>query len=94
MPENPYINVLVTAVLTVIFIIACCYGLGYLARWIVKMRGATPKKAGKHFCRLFLRRTLDRGIFHFCYHSLGIFPLLEFHRLPGYIQRSCQLGRD
>lgn len=40
MPGNPYLNVLVTVFLTVIFIIASSYGLGFLARFIVKLRGA------------------------------------------------------
>ncbi len=34
--ENPYLNVLVTAGLTVLFIIASCYGLGYLATFDCK----------------------------------------------------------
>lgn len=43
MPENPYINVLVTAGLTVLFIIASSYVVGFLARLIVKARGASPR---------------------------------------------------
>jgi multiple sugar transport system permease protein len=43
MPDNPYLDVLVTVFLTVIFIIASSYGLGFLARFIVKLRGASPK---------------------------------------------------
>jgi hypothetical protein len=43
MPENPYINALATTLTAVIFIIACCYGLGSLARWIAKVCGASLK---------------------------------------------------
>lgn len=43
MPENPYINVLITAGLTVLFIIASSYGVGSLARRIVRARGASPR---------------------------------------------------
>lgn len=53
MPKNPYLNVLVTAVLAIVFIIACCYGLGYLARWIVRARGASPKKQENTFAGYF-----------------------------------------
>ncbi len=34
--DNPYLNVLVTAGLTVLFIIASCYGLGTLAAFHCK----------------------------------------------------------
>ena len=53
MPENPYLNVLVTAALAVIFIIASSYGLGFLARAIVKWRGATPKNQENTFAGYF-----------------------------------------
>jgi len=43
MPENPYLNVLITAGLTVVFIIASSYGVGFLARSIVRQRGASPR---------------------------------------------------
>jgi multiple sugar transport system permease protein len=41
LPANPYLNVLVVVFLTVIFIIASSYGLGSLARLVVRLRGAT-----------------------------------------------------
>jgi multiple sugar transport system permease protein len=53
MPENPYLNVLVTALITVLFIIASSYGLGFLARAIVKLRGATPKHQENTFAGYF-----------------------------------------
>ncbi len=53
MPENPYLNVLVTAALTVIFIIASSYGLGSLARFIVRLRGATAKNQENTFSGYF-----------------------------------------
>jgi len=43
MPENPYLNVLVTAAITVVFILASSYGVGLLARWFARMRGASPR---------------------------------------------------
>jgi multiple sugar transport system permease protein len=49
MPENSYRRVLVNAVLTVFFIIVSSFGLGSLARWISKMRGATPKQQANTF---------------------------------------------
>jgi multiple sugar transport system permease protein len=49
MPENSYLSVLVNAVLTVFFIIVSSFGLGSLARWISKMRGATPKQQANTF---------------------------------------------
>ncbi len=53
MPENPYLNVLVTAALTVVFIIASSYGLGFLARTIVRLRGASPKNQENTFAGYF-----------------------------------------
>ena len=40
MPENPYLNVLITAGLAVIFIIFSSWAVANLARWIAKIRGA------------------------------------------------------
>lgn len=53
MTQNPYVNVLFMAALTALFIVASCYGLGYLARTIVKARGATPKKQENAFAGYF-----------------------------------------
>jgi multiple sugar transport system permease protein len=53
MPENPYLNVLITAALTVLFIVASSYGLGFLARTIAKMRGASPKNQENTFAGYF-----------------------------------------
>lgn len=44
MPANPYLNLLLTAAITLVFIVASSFGLGALARWIAKLRGATPRK--------------------------------------------------
>ncbi len=49
MPENPYLNVLVTAVLTLAFIVASSFGLGALARGVARLRGATPKQQANTF---------------------------------------------
>jgi multiple sugar transport system permease protein len=53
MPENPYLNVLITAVLTVIFIIACSYGLGFIARLMAKLGGKSPKYQENTFAGYF-----------------------------------------
>ena len=49
MPENPYLNVLVTSGLTVVFILASSYGVGFLARWFAKLRGASPRSQENTF---------------------------------------------
>lgn len=53
MPENPYLNVVVMAALAVVFIIACCLGMGSAARWIMKLRGASPTKQQNAFAGYF-----------------------------------------
>jgi multiple sugar transport system permease protein len=53
MPENPYLNVLFMAILTTAFILASSYGLGFLARSLVKARGATPIKQERAFAGYF-----------------------------------------
>jgi multiple sugar transport system permease protein len=42
--QNPYSDLLINVVLTIVFIGASSYGLGALARWIAKLRGAKPNK--------------------------------------------------
>lgn len=49
MLENPYLSVLITAGLTVLFIIASSMGLGWLARGIARLRGATAKQQSNTF---------------------------------------------
>lgn len=49
MTDNPYINVLVTALETIVFIVVTSYLLASLARFIVKIRGATHKKQDNTF---------------------------------------------
>ncbi len=49
MPENPYLNVLATAALTLLFIVASSFGLGALARGVARLRGATPKQQANTF---------------------------------------------
>lgn len=53
MPENPYLNVLLMAGLTVAFIVACCFGMGGLARLITKIGGASRKKQENAFAGYF-----------------------------------------
>ncbi len=71
MPENPYLNVLVTAVATILFIIASSYGLGYLARSIVKMRGASPKNQETTFAGYFFAAPWIVGFLIFVLVPLG-----------------------
>jgi multiple sugar transport system permease protein len=49
MTDNPYINVLVTAIAAVLFIVVSGYLLAFLARSIAKMRGATRRKQDNTF---------------------------------------------
>jgi multiple sugar transport system permease protein len=65
MPENPYINAIITALIAVVFIIACCYGLGSLARWITKVRGASLKKQNNTFAGYFFAAPWIVGFFIF-----------------------------
>lgn len=49
MTDNPYVNVLMYALGTVLFILASSYLVASLARFVVKLRGATPKKQENTF---------------------------------------------
>jgi multiple sugar transport system permease protein len=69
--DNPYINVLVTAGLTVVFIIASCYGLGYLAKFIARMSGASPKKQENTFAGYFFAAPWIVGFLIFVIVPLG-----------------------
>lgn len=44
MPQNPYLNLLITAVGALVFIVVTSYGLGSLARLLARVAGASPKK--------------------------------------------------
>jgi len=69
--DNPYINVLVTAGLTVVFIIASCYGLGSLAKFIARMSGASPKKQENTFAGYFFAAPWIVGFLIFVVVPLG-----------------------
>jgi multiple sugar transport system permease protein len=43
MPENPYLYVMISALLTVAFIVATSLGLGWIAQLIARLRGKSPK---------------------------------------------------
>jgi multiple sugar transport system permease protein len=49
MLKNAYLDVLLTAAFTVLFIIASSYLVGLLARGIAKLRGATPRQQSNTF---------------------------------------------
>ena len=53
MLNNSYFDLILTAALTVIFIIASCFGLGFFAKWVSKKRGATPMKQEDSFAGYF-----------------------------------------
>ncbi len=91
MPENPYLNAIITALLALTFIVVCCYGLGYLARGIVKARGASPNKQANTLCRILLCCSMDCWFPDFCGHPTGFLTLLEFYRLPCYLERPCPM---
>ena len=69
--DNPYIRVLATAGLTVLFIIASCYGLGFLARSIARMSGASPKKQENTFAGYFFAAPWIVGFLIFVVVPLG-----------------------
>lgn len=71
MPQNPYLNLLITAVLTAIFIVASSYGLGFLARWLVKARGASPKLQETAFAGYFFAAPWIVGFLIFVLIPLG-----------------------
>jgi multiple sugar transport system permease protein len=86
MPENPYINALATALTAVIFIIACCYGLGFLARRIAKARGASQKKQENTFAGYFFAAPWIVGFIIFV--IVFSFPFIGL-QITGYIQGSA-----
>ena len=71
MPENPYLNVLVTAALTLLFIVASSFGLGALARGISRLRGATPKQQANTFAGYLFSASWIVGFLIFVVVPLG-----------------------
>lgn len=71
MPQNPYLNVLLTAALTVMFIIASSYGLGFLARFIARMAGASRKSQETTFAGYFFAAPWIVGFLIFVLVPLG-----------------------
>jgi multiple sugar transport system permease protein len=53
MLNNAYLDLFLTAALTIIFIITACFALGYLAKWLSKKRGAPPFKQEDVFAGYF-----------------------------------------
>jgi multiple sugar transport system permease protein len=50
---NSYLDLILNAAITVIFIVASCFGLGSLAKYISRKRGATPHKQENVFAGYF-----------------------------------------
>jgi multiple sugar transport system permease protein len=71
MPQNPYLNVLLTAIITVLFIIACCYGLGYLARLVAKICKVSPQVQSNTFAGYFFAAPWIVGFLIFVLVPLG-----------------------
>jgi multiple sugar transport system permease protein len=71
MPQNPYLNVLLTAIITVLFIIACCYGLGYLARLVAKLFKTSPQVQSNTFAGYFFAAPWIVGFLIFVLVPLG-----------------------
>lgn len=71
MIKNPYLDVLATAALTVLFIIVSSYLVGGLARLIVKWRGATPRKQANTFAGYLFASPWIVGFFIFVVVPLG-----------------------
>lgn len=71
MPENPYLNVALMALFAAVFIVACSYGLGGVARWIVRKRGGTPKFQQNTFAGYFFVAPWIIGFFIFVLVPLG-----------------------
>ena len=71
MMENPYINLLITAVGSVIFIIASSYGVGSLARFIAKKRGLTQREQENTFAGYLFASPWIVGFLFFVVIPLG-----------------------
>jgi len=71
MLENSYLDLILTAAITVIFIIASCFGLGHLAKWISKKRGAKPYKQENTFAGYFFAAPWIVGFIIFIIIPLG-----------------------
>jgi multiple sugar transport system permease protein len=71
MPENPYLNVLVTAALTVVFIIVSSYLVGALARMVMKARGASRRVQENTFSGYFFASPWIVGFLIFVIVPLG-----------------------
>lgn len=71
MLNNPYLDVLVTAVLTILFIIVSSYAVGLLARGIARLRGATPKQQANTFAGYLFASPWLVGFFIFVVVPLG-----------------------
>ena len=71
MVDNPYLNLILTAILAILFIIASCYGIGSLSRWIVKKKGAGRRKQNDTFAGYFFAAPWIVGFLIFVLVPLG-----------------------
>ncbi len=71
MIENPYLNVLFFAALTIVFIISCSYGLGYVAKTIARISGGSPKTQDNAFAGYFFAAPWIVGFLIFVIVPLG-----------------------
>ncbi len=71
MPANPYLNLLVTAGLTVLFIVASCFALGWLARGIARLWKMSAKQQENTFAGYFFAAPWIVGFLIFVVVPLG-----------------------
>lgn len=71
MPQNPYLNVLLTAALTVMFIIVTGYAVGFLARFIARISGASSRSQENTFAGYLFASPWIIGFFIFVLVPLG-----------------------
>jgi multiple sugar transport system permease protein len=70
-PQNAYLNLIVTSVLAMLFIVASCFALGSLARLIATLLGAKSKKQASTFAGYFFAAPWIVGFLIFVLVPLG-----------------------
>ncbi len=71
MHNNPYIQAIFTAAGALVFILATSYGMGTLARFIARLRGATPKNQENTFAGYMFAAPWITGFLIFVVIPLG-----------------------
>ena len=92
MPNNPYIQVVFTAAVTLVFILGTSYGMGALARFIARLGGATPKKQESTFAGYLFAAPWIIGFLIFVVVPLGFSLYWSFTDYRVTSHRATQLG--